>query len=120
MMKFPNFSYFVDENHRDQASWCADEAPGVSRCYPGPGGQEQAIDYARNCRFGGTSGEIHVYDDTGQNVAGIYLRSAASWARRCHVQAPATFTLTVVAKDFSLLATNGRNANFVRLSASFS
>ena len=27
-----------------------------------------AIDYARNSRFGGTSGEIHVYDETGANI----------------------------------------------------
>jgi hypothetical protein len=50
-------------------SWCADEAPGVSACYPGPNGKQSAIDYARNCRFGGTAGgEIPVYDETGENV----------------------------------------------------
>jgi hypothetical protein len=49
-------------------AWCAYEAPGISPCYPGPSGKQQAIDYARNCRFGGTSGEIHVYDETGENV----------------------------------------------------
>ena len=31
-------------------------------------GKQFAIDYARNCRFGGTSGEIHVYDETGANI----------------------------------------------------
>jgi hypothetical protein len=45
-------------------SRCAYEAPGVSPCYPGPSGKQQAIDYACNCRFGGTSGEIRVYDNT--------------------------------------------------------
>ncbi len=49
-------------------AWCAYEAPGVSPRYPGPSGKQQAIDYARNCRFGGTSGEIRVYDETGENV----------------------------------------------------
>jgi hypothetical protein len=36
-------------------AWCAFEAPGVS-----PTGKQQALDYARNCRFGVTSGEIRV------------------------------------------------------------
>ena len=49
-------------------SGCADEAPGVSPCYPEPNGKKSAIDYARNCRFGGTSGEIRVYDEAGENV----------------------------------------------------
>ena len=49
-------------------SWCAEEAPGVSPCFPGPTGKRFAIDYARNSRFGGTSGEIRVYGDTGENV----------------------------------------------------
>ena len=52
-------------------AWCAEEAPGVSPCYPGPTGKQYAIDYARNCRFGGTSGEIHVYDDSGERVIEI-------------------------------------------------
>jgi hypothetical protein len=64
----------ADENHRDQAdkevggAWSAYEAPGVSPCYPGPTGKQFAIDYARNSRFGGTSGEIRVYDETGENL----------------------------------------------------
>jgi hypothetical protein len=49
-------------------AWCAFEAPGVSPCYPGPAGRQSAIDYALNCRFGGTSGEIRVFDETGENV----------------------------------------------------
>ena len=52
-------------------SWFAYEAPGVSPCYPGPSGKQQAIDYARNCRFGGSSGEIRVYDDAGEKVVEI-------------------------------------------------
>jgi len=52
-------------------AWCAQEAPGVSPCYPGPSGKQHAIDYARNCRFGGTSGEIRVYDDAGENVVEV-------------------------------------------------
>jgi hypothetical protein len=49
-------------------AWRTSEAPGVSPCYPGRTGKHSAIDYARNCRFGGTSGEIRVYDETGENV----------------------------------------------------
>jgi hypothetical protein len=52
-------------------AWCAYEAPGVSPCFPGPTGNQYALDYARNCGFGGTSGEIHVYDETGENVVEI-------------------------------------------------
>ena len=53
-------------------AWCAEEAPGVCPCYPAPTGKQYAIDYARNCRFGGTSGgEIHVYDDAGEKVVEV-------------------------------------------------
>jgi hypothetical protein len=51
--------------------WCVDEAPGVSPCYPGPTGKQFALDYARNCRFGGTSGKIRVYDEAGENVVEV-------------------------------------------------
>ena len=50
-------------------SWCADEAAGVAPCFPGPNGKQSAIDYAQHNRFGGSSGEIHVYDDAGEAVA---------------------------------------------------
>jgi hypothetical protein len=49
-------------------SWTAYEASGVEPSFPGPNGKQNAIDYARNSRFGGTRGEIHVYDDAGQTV----------------------------------------------------
>jgi hypothetical protein len=49
-------------------SWSAYEGPGVSLCYPGPQSKQFAIDCARKTRFGCTSGEIHVYDDTGETV----------------------------------------------------
>jgi hypothetical protein len=52
-------------------AWCAEEAEGVAPCYSGRTGKQSAMDYARNCRFGGTSGEIRVYDDTGQNVVEV-------------------------------------------------
>ena len=47
--------------------WTAFEAPGVEPTFPGPNGKQNAIDYARG-RFGGSHGEIHVYDDAGENV----------------------------------------------------
>jgi hypothetical protein len=50
-------------------SWCAEEAPGVAPCFPGPNGKQSAIDYAQNNRFGGSSGEIHVFDGTGEKIA---------------------------------------------------
>ena len=35
-------------------------------------GKRCAIDYARNCRFGSTSGsEIHLYDDAGEKVVEV-------------------------------------------------
>ncbi len=52
-------------------AWCAVEAPGVSPCYPGLTGKQFAIDYARDCRFGGTSGEIRVYDETGEIIVEV-------------------------------------------------
>jgi hypothetical protein len=47
-------------------AWCAFEAAGVEPVFTDPSEKQQVIDYARNCRFGGTSGEIRVYDDTGE------------------------------------------------------
>jgi len=54
-------------------AWCAEEAPGVAPCYPGPNGRQFAIDYAHNSRFGGTSGEIRVYDDAGEKVVEVIV-----------------------------------------------
>jgi len=36
-------------------SWCAEEAPDVALCFPGPNGKQNAIDYAQGNRFGGSS-----------------------------------------------------------------
>lgn len=49
-------------------SWCAEEAPGVASCFPDPNGKRSAIDYARDNRFGGSSGEIQVFDETGETI----------------------------------------------------
>jgi len=49
---------------RFRRHWSAVEAPGVEPSYPE---LEHAISYATS-RFGGGFGEIHVYDDAGENV----------------------------------------------------
>jgi hypothetical protein len=49
------------------AGWTAFKAPGVAPTFPGPNGKHNAIDYARG-RFGGSSGEIGIYDDAGETV----------------------------------------------------
>jgi len=51
-------------NDRRKGSWRAFEAKGVE---PSFRSQAHAIDYARG-RFGGTKGEIHVYDDADERV----------------------------------------------------
>ena len=47
-----------------KGSWKAREAPGVEPAFPM---REYAIDYART-RFGGSSGEIHVYDELDEYI----------------------------------------------------
>jgi hypothetical protein len=44
--------------------WEAFESEGVQPAFPT---KQHAIDYASN-RFGGSRGEIHVYDDAGENM----------------------------------------------------
>ena len=50
-------------------SWCAEEASGVAPCFPGPNGKQSAIEYAQQNRFGGSTGEIRVCDETGETIA---------------------------------------------------
>ena len=47
--------------------WTAFDAPGVEPTFPDPSGKQNAISYARG-RFGGSRGEIHVYDETGDAI----------------------------------------------------
>jgi hypothetical protein len=42
-------------------AWCAEEAPGVAPCFPEATGKQYAVDYPRNSRFGGASGEIRLF-----------------------------------------------------------
>ena len=58
----------VRPSKRFGGSWTASEGPGVEPAFPGPNGKQKAIDYARNSRFGGSRGEIHVFDEAGENV----------------------------------------------------
>ena len=60
-------------------SWRAEEAPGVSPCFPGPNGKQNAIDYAQGNPFGGSSGEIHVCDETGEMVETIRVIGARAF-----------------------------------------
>ena len=62
--------------------WKAFEAPGVEPTFPGPSGKQNAIDYARG-RFGGSRGEIHVYDYVGKEVIEkIAMDSGSGYGQR--------------------------------------
>ena len=43
------------------------EAPGVEPAFAEPDAKQKAIDYASQ-RFGGSGGEVHVYDATGSTI----------------------------------------------------
>jgi hypothetical protein len=49
-------------------SWSCFEAPGVEPAFSGPNGKQYAIEYAKN-RFGGSEGELYVYDESGLTIA---------------------------------------------------
>jgi len=57
----------VRPSKRFGGAWVAFEAPGVEPTFPGPNGKQDAISYASQ-RFGGSTGELHVYDDAGTAV----------------------------------------------------
>ena len=48
-------------------AWVAFEAPGVVPTFKTGDPKADAIDYAKG-RFGGSAGEIHVYDDAGTAI----------------------------------------------------
>jgi len=52
---------------RFKGAWSAFEAPGVEPAFAEPDAKRKAIDYASQ-RFGGSSGEVHVYDATGEMI----------------------------------------------------
>ncbi|MGH8092684.1 MAG: hypothetical protein ACREIF_04350 [Chthoniobacterales bacterium] len=57
----------VRPSKKFKGAWVAFESPGVEPAFAQPNGREKAIAYARG-RFGGSEGEIHVYDEAGQEV----------------------------------------------------
>ena len=50
-----------------KGAWVAFEAPAVQPAFKTVDPKSDAIDYAKS-RFGGSSGEIHVYDEAGENI----------------------------------------------------
>ena len=50
-----------------RGSWLAFEAPRVEPAFSTSDPEMDAIDYAWN-RFGGSTGEIKVYDEAGENI----------------------------------------------------
>jgi hypothetical protein len=57
----------VRPSKKFKGAWEPVEAPGVEPAFAQPGAKENAVSYSRR-RFGGSAGEIHVYDETGENI----------------------------------------------------
>jgi hypothetical protein len=57
----------VRQSKKFKGAWSAFEAPGVEPAFAEPDAKRKAIDYASQ-RFGGTQGEVHVYDATGETI----------------------------------------------------
>jgi hypothetical protein len=57
----------VRQSKKFKGAWSAFEAPGVEPGFAEPDAKRKAIDYACQ-RFGGSSGEVHVYDATGATI----------------------------------------------------
>jgi hypothetical protein len=57
----------VRPSKKFKGAWEAFEAPGVSPAFGGPSAKSDAIDYASH-RFGGGTGEVHVYDAAGAAI----------------------------------------------------
>ncbi|MGH8092270.1 MAG: hypothetical protein ACREIF_02190 [Chthoniobacterales bacterium] len=57
----------VRPSKKFKGAWVAFESPGVEPAFAQPNGKAKAIDYARG-RFGGSDGEIHVYDQADKQV----------------------------------------------------
>lgn len=48
-------------------AWLSFEREGVEPAFVEPNGKRKAIDYAKQ-RFGGSKGEVHVYDESGLTI----------------------------------------------------
>jgi hypothetical protein len=57
----------VRPSQKFAGAWIAFDAPGVEPAFATNDPKADAINYARG-RFGGSCGEIHVYDDAGTNI----------------------------------------------------
>jgi hypothetical protein len=57
----------VRPSKKFKGAWVAFEAPGVVPAFKTGDPKADAIDYAKG-RFGGGSGEIHIYDDAGETI----------------------------------------------------
>ena len=57
----------VRPSKRFKGAWTSFEAPGVEPAFSEPDAKRKAMDYASQ-RFGGSSGEVHVYDDAGEAI----------------------------------------------------
>jgi hypothetical protein len=58
----------IRRSKKFKGAWVAFEAASVQPTFRTGASKIDAIDYARG-RFGGSSGEIHVYDEAGENIA---------------------------------------------------
>jgi hypothetical protein len=57
----------VRPSKKFKGAWEAFESPGVEPAFALPDAKAKALSYTRQ-RFGGCAGEIHVYDETGENI----------------------------------------------------
>jgi hypothetical protein len=57
----------VRQSKKFKGAWSAFEAPGVEPAFAEPDARQKAIAYVSQ-RFGGSRGEVHVYDATGEII----------------------------------------------------
>jgi hypothetical protein len=62
---------------RFRGHWCSDDGDGIQPAFPK---KQQAIDYACS-RFCGSVGEIHIYDDAGDQIVEVITVYGGSIAR---------------------------------------
>ena len=59
-------------------AWCVEEAPGAASIFPGPKGEQFAINDAL-ARLGDGSGEIHIYNQAGQIGEKMVVKGGVSF-----------------------------------------
>jgi hypothetical protein len=57
----------VRPSNKFRSAWVAFEVLGVEPAFAAPDAKRKAIDYACG-RFGGSAGEVHVYDESGKTI----------------------------------------------------